>query len=145
MRHGFIALWIATLVGSTVGVSIHTLYCHCLQSSRLSIINIDPCVYLKGSCEKTESTVEKSTDCCQTQEKKCDSKVSYFAQLKADFTVEKTVKLPSFQLDFLTLPPVPLAFVGQISNYFYACRFNKPPPLPITGQSIRILFQSYRC
>jgi hypothetical protein len=141
--------WLLALLTTTIGVSVHAIYCYCTHQTTFSLFE------KSDNCD----TFEKKLDCCQKtvksccakddaayQKKSCKKKTTKIFQLKTEFLAH-SIQLQEF--DFQAIVPVALFFeytnvlpkIGIANLYF-----NKgSPPIPISGKNIRYLICSLRC
>ena len=157
----FIWLWMATLMASTVGYSLHRVYCFCIGEARISWVTEaeDACADKmaevcqltdKASC-CTQKVQERS--CCSSKKQSshdgnCKEKQVRFFKLKTEFWVEKFGGLNSFFKDF----PLVVQEFPALQNYLFSGNSTlvpllqeRPPPLKPSGRAICIRHGVFRC
>ena len=131
------------LFGSTVGVSLNTLYCFCKGEMTTSFFQIEDNCSLsdKPLCCKSKG---KSCKIAVDKEHNCDTKNSKYLKLDVE-VVQPEFDFHKFTLNLASFRPVYATFTVNIPNQVLAKNLNKAPPLIINGQTILLLKQSYLC
>ncbi|MEI6411419.1 MAG: hypothetical protein WCR52_18665 [Bacteroidota bacterium] len=146
--------WMVALFTATVGVSVQQIYCYCLNKTTISWFASNEACHVK---EKKETTVasccrKKQASCCEKRVQKehsskpCTKKTTRVFQLKTEFVLEK-------QIEKQEKSPIEDLRVVEIPDFFY---LNAPkdvdivqppptPPPPLSGRSICLLHQHFRC
>lgn len=143
-RHGLVWFMTINLLVSTMGLTVHSLYCLCKDSIAISVFEqtskcgqpIDE--ELPSCCQKTleESFCQKDHD--------CEKKDAKYVKLDVDFVLEKIdfeLRLPDFQEVATVFIIIDDVLVSDIGGEYY----NKPPPEKPYGKRLLPFTQSYLC
>lgn len=148
-----IAAWMASLLLSTAGVSIHRVYCYCTKTAAVSVFfspeddceksgaagQMDCCkklVSTKTCCEKPIPGLEKKHN--------CTDRSTAFAKLELKFTQSEFFpQLPDFQWVAAVQPPVffEINFTCPAKKLLLG---NKAPPNRASGRELRQQICSYQ-
>ena len=144
LRHIIVWFLTANLLVSTMGLTVHSLYCICKDSLSLSVFE------LESHCGKP---IDASLpDCCQVEltamtcdkDHDCENKDSKYVKLTTQFVsnaVELDFKTPFIQIfkaNFIIIDDVMVTDIG--GQYF-----NKPPPDKPYGKTLLPFLQSFLC
>jgi hypothetical protein len=148
----FLWTWMFSLLLSTVGVSMHAVYCYCLGETTMQFLPVEhQCaveqkVAVKACCTTTKPALRS---CCQAGVEKsgCMTTTTKVFVMKTDLQVEKNI-LKAFDcqdiitsLSFDCFPVFSLIFPGLV-------RLNKAPPEPppsLSGRDICLQHAVFRC
>ena len=151
----FIWTWMFSLLLSTVGVSMHAVYCYCLGESTMQFLPVEhDCkaekeVAADDCCNKKEPVKPSAKSCCETTVEKpgCMKTTMKVFVLKTDLQVEKSI-LKTFDIQDITdiqyvayFPVFSLASSGLV-------QLNKAPPEPppsLSGRDICLRHAIFRC
>lgn len=146
-------LWLVTLLVSTVGVSVHKIYCYCVGKTAVTLFAaVDPCVFEKKPAGKDDCCKKDAPACCEKAPKKdsskdgCTKKTTRFFQLKTEFVASK-FEFKTFDFQWVAEVVAPVWHEPSFrAALFEAPTFNKaPPPPPRSGRAILRHIQSFRC
>ncbi|MBL7802600.1 MAG: hypothetical protein JNL02_02615 [Saprospiraceae bacterium] len=159
-KKSFAWIWIAALFTATVGVSVHRIYCYCLDSTSYSLfispdeecdMGGDDAPAMQCCASKAPVCEEPARSCCDKpgenapKEHDCTQKTTKVFQLKTEFLVDKPMeKTFDFPLWLNDLP----FFVRKVKPALCdaSVHFNKAPPPPgPSGWQICINHQIFRC
>ena len=124
--------WMFSLLVSTVGVSLHAVYCFCAGKSTISFFEaVDYCTEKqpKVSMECCKKHEKKAASCCErpVKERDCTQTTTTVFVLKTDLHLEKNT-LKVFDFQFVTEPAC-FAAPQIISGVAIAATsLNKAPP-----------------
>lgn len=150
-----VAAWMASLLLSTAGLSIHRIYCFCKKEAAFSFV-FQP----EDSCQKPQNPTQKSgcqpqksaPACCQKRanpsEKKqgCTEHSVKIVKLDAPFIqADFSFELPDFQPVMAAEPPIFFFENAVFLSEKTASVFNHSPPPRPAGRALRQLLKSYRC
>lgn len=159
-------LWIIALLSSTVGVSVHRIYCHCAGITSVSLYKAElPCSNIaekqpESCCQKTK--INKTTSSCcaskndQEDAEECTDKASSkggcmedtieWLKLKNDAVFDPNQSSPEFLFDFLACICDQSLFPGFFSPAYCqkAILPQYPKPPPKSGREIGQLYQVFR-
>ena len=154
LKNTIVAFWMASLLFSTAGVSIHRVYCFCTKTTATSVF-FSP----KDDCEKPEAAAKMGCcekpvapkTCCEKTKTGCDKthrctdRSTAFAKLDAKFLVADFLpQLPDFQ--FVAAVPTPVFFEINLPCPLKLSEpGNKTPPYRASGRSLRQMLCSYQC
>jgi len=144
LRHGLVWFLTLNLLVSTMGLTVHSLYCLCKDSISISVFEPDSkCGQpidenLPSCCQKTieDSFCQKDHD--------CEKKDAKYVKLNVDFVVENSV----FQLQLPDLPQlvkVDFIIVDEVMANIGGEYYNKPPPDRPYGKTLLPFSQSFLC
>jgi hypothetical protein len=147
--HILVWFWLFALLTSTVGVSVHAIYCYCTQKTSFTLFEQNN--KCQKSINKPDCCQKLPKSCCEKNtkdpiKKKCTKKTTKVFQLKTEFTFD-TFQLQDFEYQAITnILPVFEYCKSQPIVALALAYFNKaPPPLPESGQFIRYFICSLRC
>ncbi len=159
-RFPFVVLMTASILVSTIGIHVHTLFCYCKGTTSVALFSVpksecSDTVSKKESCCKKEETShcsEESESCCvkKSHHLPCDKKDVKYFQLKTESLSPNWLKF--FNPDKEVLGEV-LAFYFKTYNSEKKCidsqnysilPDNKAPPEPF-GKTLCILTENFRC
>ncbi len=144
LRHITVWFLTANLLVSTMGLTVHSLYCICKDRLSLSVFE------LESHCGKPID--DSLPECCQAEltamtcgeDHDCEDKDSKYVKLATQFILnefESDSKTPTFQIkksDFIIIDDVMFSDIG--GEYF-----NKPPPDKPYGKTLLPFIQSFLC
>lgn len=144
LRHGLVWFMTMNLLVSTMGLTVHSLYCLCKGSTAISVFEqTSKCGQpidedLPSCCQKTleESFCQKDHD--------CEKKDAKYVKLNVDFVLEKTdfeLRFPDFQFVALLFSIIENEVVITLGGEYY----NKPPPEKPYGKTLLPFTQSFLC
>jgi hypothetical protein len=148
-KKGIAWLWMAVLLVSTIGISVHSIYCYCVGESNVSIFfaEDDACLS-KVQEEMTCCTKDAVPTCCEADKSHSDctdENVTVY-QLKTEFLVDqpfvKTFDCPAWVED--------LPFFKRFTRTVLCCDTPSllpdanAPPSP-TGRDICIRHELFLC
>lgn len=155
-------LWAGTLILSTIGVSVHAVYCYCSGQTNYSLLSPPEthvcAVEKKESCCQTPTKKASKKSCCASlkaqtptcdiaDKKGCMKNTTYTFVLKTDLQVEKTVEkvlLPDFWWTLPENPSFEQNWVANCSTAYFPI-FPLPPPPVLSGRMICIRHQLFLC
>ena len=144
LRHITVWFLTANLLVSTMGLTVHSLYCICKDSLSLSVFE------LESHCGKPID--DSLPECCQAEwtamtcdkDHDCEDKDSKYVKLATQFIAnefELDSKTPTFPIkksDFIITDDVMVTEIG--GEYL-----NKPPPDKPFGKNLLPFIQSFLC
>jgi hypothetical protein len=140
--------WLFALLTSTIGVSVHAIYCYCTQKTTFTLFENVKC---KNELNKADCCSKTVKSCCAKPEKSapkkpCTKKTTKVFQLKTEFTCSD-FNLQSFDFEAIDITTFKLAYLFSFPIVADAATyFNKaPPPLPLLGKFIRLNICSLLC
>jgi hypothetical protein len=155
---------LAVLLVSTIGVSIHTLYCFCKNELEYSLfatetedhcsksaeaVTLPPCCQ-KIAAQKSCCAAEKCAEDDHTK-KPCTKKGTVYVKLNVDYLIPGTdlVDLHPFGFDFLPPCSIPQIIFFQNNAFedqtLLSTASERGPPPKLFGRSLRIFVQSFLC
>jgi len=146
-------LWIATLLTSTVGISVTQIYCYCVGESTYSILQEAEDACAANQVPEGDSCCKKEAPACCTEkglksgdDHSCTKKTVKVFQLRSDFLIghslEKTFDCPLWAEEL----PEYLRFYRP--RICLASPNNKAPPAPpppLSGRMICVRYELFRC
>lgn len=157
-------LWAGTLLLSTVGVSVHAVYCYCSGQTNYSLLSPpkthvcavekkESCCQApakkapKNSCCASPATPTQTPTCDIADEKGCMKNTTYTFVLKTDLQVEKTIEKVFLPNLGLFSPEIPAFEFIENSDFYpaYFPIFPLPPPAVLSGRMICIRHQLFLC
>jgi len=149
IKKGITWLWMAVLLVSTVGISVHSIYCYCVGESNVSIFFAEEDACLSKIQEEVSCcTKDAAPTCCEADKSHgdcTDENVTVY-QLKTEFLVDqpfvKTFNSPAWVED--------LPFFKRFTRTVLCCDTPSllpdanAPPSP-TGREICIRHELFRC
>lgn len=155
---------LVVLLISTIGMSVHTLYCFCKGELEYSFFANET----EDHCSKSVETatlppccqqIAAQKSCCATEKcakddhtkKPCTKKGTVYVKLNVDYVIPGTdlVDLPVFGLDFLPPSSLPQLVCGPLdffeSQTLQSADSDRGPPPKLFGRTLRIFVQSFLC
>lgn len=145
LRHIIVWFLTANLLVSTMGLTVHSLYCICKDSLSISVFEIDsrcgqPLSDDLPSCCK--ATLEAST-CSKDHD--CEDKDSKYVKLASQFVVNEM----NLELQVPDLQEVAVLRIiiddEVLATHTGGQYYNKPPPILPFGKSLLPHIQSFLC
>lgn len=144
LRHGLVWFLTLNLLASTMGLTVHSLYCLCKDSLAISVFEPEfhcgqPINENLPSCCK--KTLEESF--CQ-KDHGCEKKDAKYVKLDVDFVLEKTdseLQFSDFQELVVVFAAPEKTIVINLGGEYY----NKPPPPKPFGKTLLPFFQAFLC
>ena len=144
LRHITVWFLTANLLISTMGLTVHSLYCICKDSLSLSVFEIESqCGKLLDDSLPTCCRADLAASTC-SKDHDCENKDSKFVKLTTQFLISDAaieLQIPDFQIvksDFIIIDDVMVADL-------YIENFNKPPPDKPFGKTLLPFIQSFLC
>jgi hypothetical protein len=149
-----ITAWLLALnlLVSTMGLTVHTLYCLCRGELSISLFEVQgdcsiaaQSMHGKDCCSKTAGCHSTTASCCsKSQEHQCDTQDKIFVKLNTDFVVRK-LKHEIEKLN-LTLAPVVFASVlCVVDTVVTALQNYQSPSPPLRGRAFLPFAQIFLC
>lgn len=147
-------LWMTAVTIATVGISVHRIYCYCLNETSFSLFEAtDPCdaAHAAPADEPASCCSKDKMSCCSKPddgasvdgEHGCMDESTEIFQLKGDFWLQKS---PDLKLEYpVWFEEAPLfkRFVRPALCQVQPERQYRPPP-PLTGRAICQRHQIFR-
>ncbi len=147
-------LWVVSLLGATVGISVHQIYCYCVGKTTFSIFDeaADACAIQAALPIQEACCSSDAPSCCSgdsdgnTPDHSCTKKTVKVFQLKTEYLVvhplDKVFEFPVWADEFPEFLKLYRTVICE------AAPLNKAPPEPpppLSGRAICLRHETFLC